>query len=152
VSETLADQFLDNKSYSPWTRRLIADSLSKLRGVSGIGNFLSAALRADDEPAALYFVAASEMLQARHGVQKFERLVSSVCLPAGVDKGGLLYVPLPVDHLVWTKQVATIFRDLKARVSKERNIIAAELVVRGSVSARAMEKLTKGGAKVVTIR
>jgi hypothetical protein len=75
--------------------------------------------------------------------------VSSLYIPAGVTTKGVLIVPLSVDYLYWTQEVAGIFEDFKNRVAKEESFSSVEIHVRGRVSDRTRTALQSFGAKVI---
>ena len=74
--------------------------------------------------------------------------MSQVVVPAGVTKNGDLIVPLPVDHLVWTKEVATVFKDFEKRVTNYP-VRRSEIRIAGTASPRAIEELKRLGAEDV---
>lgn len=150
IPEDVYKAFLDNQSYTPWTARFITASLKKIGpSVAGHANFITAATQATNEPSTLYFVAVAEALEKMHAQRPLTRIVGSLYLPAGVTKDGLLYVPLPVDYLFWTKEVAGILGDFKTRVLKEGQFTKAELYIRGKITPLAKQSITAMGATVV---
>jgi hypothetical protein len=60
-------------------------------------------------------------------------------------------VPLPVDHLVWTEEIAGVFRDSKRRVREEDGVelTYSELRIRGTVSPAARAGLEAMDMKVL---
>ena len=149
VTEDLAKQFQNSKAYSPWTRRFIVSSLTNLGAdVTGRALFIKAAVEARNEPSSLYFVSVAEYLEKIDKTQPLNRIVSSLYLPAGITKKGVLVVPLSVDYLFWTKEVAGIFDDFKRRVTLEEKFSSVEIYIRGRVSPRARQALEGLGATV----
>lgn len=149
VPEELATKFLDNKAYTPWTRRFITASLTSIGSkVAGHADFIRAACEATNEASTLYFVSVAESLENLSSVTQIKKIVSSLYLPAAVTNEGVLYVPLSVDYLFWTETVAGIFKDFKARVAKEAKFTSTDIVVRGKVSPMARKMLEKIGSRV----
>jgi hypothetical protein len=103
---------------------------------------------AKNEPSTLYFVSVAEYLEKVQKETPLKKIVSSLYLPAGVTKKGVLIVPLSVDYLFWTKEVAGIFDDFKKRVTKEEPFSSVQVRVRGQVSAQARKALEAMGATV----
>lgn len=149
VPQDTITRFLDNKAYTPWSRRFITASLSAIGPqVSGHSEFILAACEATNEPTALYFVSVAESLENLHSVLPLKKIVASLYLPAAITSQNSLYVPLPVDYLFWTETVAGIFKDFKARANKEGKISSIDIVVRGQLTPLARKNLEKMGAKV----
>jgi hypothetical protein len=69
-------------------------------------------------------------------------------LPAAVTSSGLLYVPLPVDYLFWTEEVAGIFRDFEKLVLKPNNAKRAQVNIFGRASPMALDNLRGMGVEV----
>jgi hypothetical protein len=117
--------------------------------VAGRALFIKAALQAKNEPTSLYFVSVAEALEKIDQARPLKRIVSSLYLPAAVTKTGVLYIPLSVDYLFWTEEVAGIFDDFKTRVMNEEKFSSVEIHVRGKISTRARMALESQGAKVL---
>jgi hypothetical protein len=151
VSEELIKGFLAHKAYTPWSQRLISSSLVSIGpSVKGHANFVRAALEANDEATALYFVAVAEQLAETHQARPLDRIVASLCLPAGVLRDGTLFLPLQVDYLVWTKEVAKVFTDFSKRVVVPERCKKAEVHIIGDLSPRAKMELARIGV-VLTV-
>lgn len=149
VPDDIIEQFQNSKAYNPWTRRFVTASMTALgKTVAGRALFIKAALQAKNEPSTLYFVSVAEYLESVQKETPLKKIVSSLYIPAGVTKKGVLVVPLAVDYLFWTQEVAGIFDDFKNRVTKEESFSSVEVRVRGRVSPRARASLESLGAKV----
>ena len=149
VPDALINQFQQSKVYNPWTRRFVTASMTALgTTVAGRALFIKIAVTAKNEPSTLYFVSVAEYLEKVQKETPLKKLVCSLQLPAGVTKKGVLIVPLSVDYLFWTKEVAGIFDDFKNRVTKEESFSSVEIRVRGRVSTPARKALEAMGAKV----
>jgi hypothetical protein len=116
--------------------------------VPGHAEFIKAACAATNEPSTLYFVAVAESLEKLHAVTPIKRIIASLYLPAAVTKANQLYIPLPVDYLFWTAEVAGIFKDFKARTQKEANITSAQMNISGRTSPLARHKLEQLGIRI----
>jgi hypothetical protein len=149
VPEDLITEFLQNKAYSPWTRRFISASLTALGpNVKGHEAFIRAANQAKNEPSALYFVSIAEALEKRHQKTPLVRLVASTHLPGAITKDKTLYIPLSVDYLFWTEQVAQIFKDFRAQIPKDPPYTKIQVTIRGKATPRARQALEALGAAV----
>ena len=150
VTEKHALAFLNNKSYNPWTQRFVSNSLTEIGPkVAGHDAFIQMASEAENEPSTLYFVSVSDAMSKMHKKRPLKRIVSSLHIPAAVTKDGLLYVPLSVDYLFWTKEVGGILQDFRARVLKEEKFTEAVVKVRGNISPMARKNIEAMGAVVV---
>jgi hypothetical protein len=149
VPEAILKEFEKNEVYTPWTRRFITTSLTSIgSSVAGRALFVKAAIAAHNEPTAMYFVSVAEALDKYNKAHPLKKIVASLYLPAGVTKDGILYVPLSVDYLFWTKEVAGIFADFRSRVTREEAFRSVEIHVRGRVSPKARLALKRLGATV----
>ena len=149
VPDEMIEQFQGSKVYNPWTRRFVTASMTALGpSVEGRSLFIKAALQAKNEPSTLYFVSVADYLERIQKETPLKKIVSSLFIPAGVSKKGVLIVPLSVDYLFWTQEVAGIFDDFRTRVTKEESFSSVEVHVRGRVSAQARAALQGLGAKV----
>ncbi len=149
VPDDMIEQFQGSKAYNPWTRRFVTASMTTLGpSVAGRALFIKAALQAKNEPSTLYFVSVAEHLEKVQKETPLKKIVSSLYIPAGVTKKGVLIVPLSVDYLFWTQEVAGIFDDFRDRVTKEESFSSVEVHVRGRISVQARDALQSLGAKV----
>lgn len=149
VPEDTAKQFLSNQAYTPWSRRFISNSLTTIGPkVPGHAEFIKAACAATNEPSTLYFVSVAESLEKLHAISPLKRIIASLYLPAAVTKSNQLYIPLPVDYLFWTEEVASIFQDFQKRIAKEAHTTSAQMHIAGQASPLARQKLLEMGMAV----
>jgi hypothetical protein len=150
VPEEISKQFLANQSYTPWSRRFISASLTSIGPkVLGHAEFIKAACAATNEPSTLYFVSVAESLEKLHSTTQLKRIIASLYLPAAVTKSNQLHIPLPVDYLFWTEEVAGIFKDFKRRTQQEANITSARMNIAGRASPLARQKLAQLGLQII---
>ena len=117
------------------------------------GKFLELAAEARSVSGAnFYMLMAQQLAQVHRDETPITRMVSGVRIPAGQAEDGRLIVPLPVDHLVWTEEMDTVFRDSRHRVRVEDGIEVtyADYRIRGTISERARRELEAMGATVRT--
>lgn len=149
VPDDMIEQFQQAKAYNPWTRRFVVSSMTELGPtVAGRALFIKAALNAKNEPSTLYYVSVADYLTKVQKETPLKKIVSSLYLPAGVTKKSVLIIPLSVDYLFWTQEVAGIFADFKDRVTKEEPFSSTQIRVRGRVSPAARKALEGMGATV----
>lgn len=150
VPEENIAAFANNKSYTPWTRRFISASLTAIGpNVPGHAEFIRVASQAQNEPSTLYFVSVAEALEKRHAQTPITRIVASNHLPAAVLKDGTLYVPLSVDYLFWTEEVAGIFADFQTRVRAATKAKRTLITIRGGLTSTARGRLEGAGNTVM---
>jgi hypothetical protein len=153
IDAALAKRFLQTKAYGPWSSRFIIASLTAIGPeVKGHGAFLAAACEATNEHSALYFVSVAEALEQIHSRQKLRQIVSTKQLPAGITERGTLILPLSVDYLFWTEEVARILQDFQKQAAHDWKFSSTEILIRGLSSEFARQRLTKLGAKVAVGR
>jgi hypothetical protein len=149
VPEEIIKRFADNKAYTPWSRRFISASLTAVGNtVTGHTEFIRAACEATNEPSTLYFVSVADAFEKQHSKKRLKRIVASTLLPAAVTEDGTLLLPLSVDYLFWTQEVAGIFKDFQTQVIKPSRASRVHIAVRGRVSKRARAALEAFGATV----
>jgi hypothetical protein len=103
VSESLADDFLQNPYYTPQEMTLLVGELESMRGVDGRDKFIKFASKADEESVARFMRMRAEMMamysaNAKVGVRIIE--VNGVSFLQKHD--GLIVGLFPLDHVVWT--------------------------------------------------
>lgn len=149
VPEEVSKEFLSNQAYTPWSRRFISASLTAIGPkVPGHTEFIKAACAATNEPSTLYFVSVAEALEKLNSTTPIKRIIASLYLPAAVTTSNQLLIPLPVDYLFWTHEVAGIFQDFKKRIEKEARITSAQMNITGQASPLARRKLELLGLTV----
>lgn len=149
VSSEQAQCLLEHNSYSPWTKRFIAASLTSIGArVTGHAEFIRAACQAKNEPSAMYFVSVAEHLEKLHASVPLKRIVASTYLPAALLSDGSLYLPLSVDYLFWTKEVAGIIKDFQEATTRVMGAKRLTVAIRGKASPKARRELAAIGAKV----
>lgn len=150
VTEEHALAFLKNKSYNPWTQRFVANSLHEIGPkVEGHDKFIVLATKADTEPSTLYFVSVADAMQKLHATRPLKKIVSGLHIPAAVTTDGVFYLPLSVDYLFWTEEVAGILNDFQTKVMAQEKVTGTEIRIRGKASPLARQKLEAMRAKVI---
>ncbi len=138
--------FLDNEHYSPVMKQIVIAALKKLDGVSDLGSLLQSASRAGSREIARFFMAAIVQLAEAHNAENSLRtVVREIILPAAVSTKGRLIVLLPVDHILWTAEVAKIFRTSKEKIYPEYDVESAEIRVAGTLSERSKKEFVALG-------
>ena len=146
------ESFQRNPNYNPAVQSILVGALHSMKGAKYPENFLKLAADADDAASAYFYMMMAEQLAVVHRDEiPIVQLVAGVRIPAGLADDGRLIVPLPVDHLVWTEEIAGVFRDSKRRVREEDGVelTYSELRIRGTVSPTARAGLEAMDMKVL---
>ncbi len=153
VSPQVYAAFSGNDHYSPSVQAVLLGALHSMKTTEDRGKFLELAAEARSVSGAQFYMMMAQQLADVHREETpIARMVSGVRIPAGQAEDGRLIVPLPVDHLVWTEEIDTVFRDSRHRVRVEDGIEVtyADYRIRGTISERARRELEAMGAKVQT--
>ncbi len=149
VEEELADAFLAQPWFSPRRQTLLVGALAALDRAADRERFVEASLRARAEFDALFFQRGAELLAAwDRGEGRARRLVAVRRTVGALDAEGRLVVPILVDHVVWTGPTEDFCRDLAERVAGEVGAGDVELLLSGSVSPAARERMEALGLAV----
>ena len=148
MSEEEVLRFADNEHYTPTTRTLLLSGIKSLEGVENYRDLLVLATAARSRAGAWYFVQAVQQLSRFHQQRPLASIITELVIPSAITASGYYVVPVPVDHLVWTEDVATILSDAHETVGREFTISSAEVVVAGTVSPRSRKELEKQGFSV----
>lgn len=149
VQDETIKAFLSNTAYNPWSRRFISNSLTAIGAdVAGHEEFIRSANIADNEPTTLYFVAVAEALELRHRRAKLAKIIANGNLPAAISAQGFIYLPLCVDHLFWTAEVAGILSTFKATLAKIRAGTASQSTKQKAALGAEIEVEIRCGGKI----
>jgi hypothetical protein len=151
IAKALRTQFLDHPEFSPTHDTIIAEAILGLGSVAGRSAFLQAALTAQDEAHALFYVTASQILRGYHQSVAPLREIRAVgqWLIVGRSTTGVGVIPLPADHLLWMERVDDLLRTVKAAYRPEGFKGRFEVWTPGRVSARAHAELAQRGFSAV---
>jgi len=140
----LVRQFLRRGAFSPTLQTHLADALDALQPNDGCDLFLELAITAQNELEARYIVNGLDLVLAHLGERaKRGRLVAIGAGFAYIATDGELVLPLAVDRLSWTKEVATFLARREFQVERKTALIG------GNASGLAQRGLTQDGWSVV---
>ena len=150
VAPELIKVFLDNYNYDPETRTILIGELESLKEVKGRSFFIAAATLADEETSARLFQVTAQMMADYH------RLVAPVVhigaisgRPILQNRDGMVVLPLPVDYIFWTKNVASKLQLIENGIARIKDVKGKELWVSGQVEQLTGEQITNRGWKIV---
>ena len=131
----LVRQFLRRGAFSPTLQTSFVDALDAMHPTDGCDLFLEFAITAQNELEARYIVNGLDLVLTHLGARaKRGRLVTIGAGFAYITTDGELVLPLAVDRLSWTKEVAAFLARREFQVEKKTTLIggnASELAQRG---------------------
>ena len=141
IEPDLLHAFLSHRAYSPRHKSEIVAYLAFMQGVADRGEFLRAAVRAEDEVAAVGYSRMARMLAFYHETtERLSGLVSGGNVLMASTTGGNMTLVLPFDVLWWSTETDSVFSRL-ARFADEQKFKMRELLVVGVVSEKARLQL-----------
>lgn len=150
IDEAVAKRFLEHPQYSPTRKTYIVGALDEMTGVEQRTAFLELAVLASNPDLAFYFQRQATMYGAYHKqVKPLARFLQLGPYAFAETTDGNIVGLFPIDHLVWTKEMAAQVegepgKDAKQATGKKNKV----LVFAGTVSKLARTKLTDKGWKI----
>ncbi len=140
----LMRQFLRRGTFTPTLQTAILDALDKLKPSQGCDSLLELAMTAHSELEARYIVNALGLIAAQLGKRAHDGNLMTIGAGLAYDSAdGERILPLPVDYLTWTDEVAGYIDN--GRFSSERKTI----LVAGAATLRSQKELTNRGWNIV---
>jgi hypothetical protein len=150
VSKALAKRFLDHKSFSPRHQTIITEALAGLGGAQGRDVFLEAALSAEDEVDASFYMASAQILRGYHqGVSPLVHVRQVAGLLMAQAQTGTVLIPFPLDHGVWRERTDRLSDEVKATYTAPGFNGRFDFWVMGTLSPAAKQGLAQKGITVV---
>ncbi|MEA1923920.1 MAG: hypothetical protein U9N63_14865, partial [Pseudomonadota bacterium] len=150
VAPEMIKVFLDNYNYDPETRTILIGELESLKEVKGRSFFIAAATLADEETSARLFQVTAQMMADYH------RLIAPVAhigaisgRPILKNREGVVVLPLPVDYIFWTKNVASKLQLIENGIARIKDVKGKELWVSGQVEQLTGEQISKRGWNII---
>lgn len=150
IPADLAKRYLDHPVYTPRHDLILVDSLARIGGATGRDAFLTAAMAAQDEEEATFFVNTAQIMRGFHETR--DRIIAIRmfnALPVAQTRGGVALIPFALDHGVWTANADRVSQHLKATYRAPRFNGRFELWVEGTLSPAARQELAARGFTVV---
>jgi hypothetical protein len=149
VSETAVTKFLYHPWYSPSRQVVIVESLEALTDAANRSEFIELAVRADEPYETFSFARMALMLSAYHRfVSPLDEIFSSNGLPMAHTMEGNVILPLYIDAGFWTERMAWAADEVDRFLDWDREIGGKEILVSGTLSARARGELQRRGWSV----
>jgi hypothetical protein len=149
IDEAVAKKFIEHPQYTPTRKTYIVGALDKMKGVENRTAFLEAALLASNPSVAFYFQQQAIMYGIyHHDVKPLARFIQVGPYPFAETKEGVTVGLFPIDHLVWTEEMATKVEGPGDQSVKNVSGKGKTLLFGGTVSKMARKNLTAMGWKV----
>lgn len=149
IPPPLRDAFIGHPWYSPRHETVLVESLAGLDLAANRSAFIEVALGARSEDDALFYQRAAELIRAYNDrVRTIERIVPLRRTVGGYTSDGTLVVPLLVDHAVWSRPTARFASSLSESVPASVEVRRTELLLSGTLSAKARSEIEHLGIAV----
>lgn len=141
VNDSVAKLFLEHPKFSPTRKTRLVNALAFV-GVYDRQHFIERAILVQDETMAFFMQRWAEMFTAYHiKVKPLARFYRLGKMPIAQRPDGTLIAPLPVDHLLWTEQVAARHAANMRDITTIPGVTGGEIWIEGTVSAAARKVL-----------
>ena len=149
VHEEIADRFINNSVYSPREQTLLVNALDEMKGVGNRATFIRQASTTTDRDTAFFRQRQAEMYAGYHkAVAPFESFIALGEFAAARTTRNEVVFNVPMDHLVWTEEMAKLLTAADNRVTQLTRPMNKQLWVTGTVSARARKEIETRGWQV----
>ena len=149
VHPEVADAFLNNTVYSPRDQTLLVSALDEMKGVRNRATFVRFAATAADRDIAFFRERQAEMYAGYHKVAApFETFIALGEFAAARTTKNEVVFNVPLDHLVWTQDMAKLLTAADSVVSRLTRPVNKQLWIAGTMSTRARNEIESRGWQV----
>ncbi|MBM2830802.1 MAG: hypothetical protein HW411_1592, partial [Gammaproteobacteria bacterium] len=146
ISQDVADIFIANGIYTPLEQTLLVAALDNMKNTANRSEFIKFATLTDNPDVAFFRQRQAQMYAAYNkSVQPIDSFISIGDISTAKTKDGKIIFNVPLDHLVWTKNMAAAASIITQNVALMEGVTGKELWNTGSVSDLAKESLGKMG-------
>lgn len=146
VHPEVADAFLNNSVYSPYYQTLLVNALDEMKGVGNRATFVRLAAASPNADIAFFRERQAEMYAGYHkAVAPIETFIALGEFAAARTTKNEVVFNVPLDHLVWTQDMAKLLTAADARVTQMTRPLNKQLWVAGTVSDRAKKEIESRG-------
>ena len=142
VNDSVAELFLEHPKFSPTRKTHLVNALAFV-GVYDRQHFIERAILVQDETMAFFMQRWAEMFAAYHiKVKPLARFYRLGKMPIAQRPDGTLIAVLPLDHLIWTNEIAARHTANMRDITKiGGGVSGGEIWIEGTVSAAARKAL-----------
>lgn len=149
VHAEIADTFLNNSIYSPRDQTLLVSALDEMKGVGNRATFVRQASPTADRDVAYFRQRQAQMYAGYHkAVAPFETFIALGQFAAARTTKNEVVFNVPMDHLVWTEEMAQLITAADGMVSRLTKPANKQLWITGTMSARARKEVENRGWQV----
>jgi hypothetical protein len=146
VHEEVADAFLNNSVYSPRHQTILVNALEEMKGVRNRATFVRLAAATTNIDTAFFRQRQAEMYAGYYkAVAPLETFLALGEFAAARTAKNEVVFNVPLDHLVWTQDMAKLLTAADARVTQLTRPVNKQLWVTGTVSAQARKEIESRG-------
>jgi hypothetical protein len=146
VHPEIADAFLNNSVYSPRYQTLLVNALEQMKGVGNRATFVRLAASSADKNIAFFRERQAEMYAGFHkAVAPVETFIALGEFAAVRTTKNDVVFNVPLDHLVWTGDMARLLTAADARVTQMTRPATKQLWITGTTSPRAKKEIESRG-------
>jgi hypothetical protein len=146
VHSEVADAFLNNSVYSPYYQTLLVNALDEMKSVGNRATFVRLAAASPNADLAFFRERQAEMYAGYHkAIAPVETFIALGEFAAVRTTKNEVVFNVPLDHLVWTQDMAKLLTAADARVTQLTRPANKQLWVAGTVSARAKSEIESRG-------
>ncbi len=146
VNPEVADAFLNNSIYSPRDQTLLVNALEEMKGVGNRATFVRLAASSGDRNLAFFRERQAEMYAGFHkAVAPVETFIALGEFAAVRTTKNDVVFNVPLDHLVWTQDMAKLLTAADARVTQLTRPVTKQLWITGTTSAKAKKEIETRG-------
>src|SRR6185369_5040273 len=132
VHPEIADMFLNNSVYSPRYQTVLVNALEEMKGVGNRATFIRLAATTTDKDMAFFRQRQAEMYAGYHKVvAPFETFIALGEFAAARTTKNEVVFNVPLDHLVWTQEMAQLLTAADGRVTQLTRPVNKQLWVAG---------------------
>jgi hypothetical protein len=149
VHAEVADAFLNNSIYSPRHQTILVNALDEMKGVRNRATFVRFAAATANADIAFFRQRQAEMYAGYHKtVTPVEVFIALGEFAAVRTTKNEVVFNVPLDHLVWTQDMAKLLTAADYQVTKLTRPANKQLWVAGTVSVRARKEIESRGWQV----
>jgi|CXWL01.1.fsa_nt_gi hypothetical protein len=146
VNQHVADIFIANGVFTPNEQTSLVAALDSMKNTANRSEFIKFATLTDNSDIAFFRTRQAQMYAAyNNSVQPIDSFLPIGNISTARTKDGKIVFNVPLDHMVWTKNMAATASIITQTVSQMKGVTGRELWNTGSVSALAKESLEKMG-------
>ena len=146
ISERNIDLFIENGMFTPREQTVIVSSLDTMKNTADRSAFIKFATSTNDPDVAFFRQRQAEMYSNFNRVYSpISRFIGLGTFVSGLTTKNNLVLCLPLDHLLWTADVAKVATFLSHQASSKLGINKKQIILAGTASPMARQKLKELG-------